>query len=200
MRKRGKASDEGREASVETRKDNVDSAARIFQDYGDEIYAMIHFQANGRANADDIFQALFLSLAQKSIPAGHTNIKGYLYRAIANDVIDVGRRSKTYQNRVTRYAEQQGYYSPVQDAPETAVVETEQVQRICDLIEEHLPRCEAQAVTLTQIEDLSTEEAARIMGVEKRTISRYKCVGLKKIRQILAEEKQCAEEITNDSP
>ncbi|HUT30589.1 MAG TPA: RNA polymerase sigma factor [Sedimentisphaerales bacterium] len=182
MRKGKKTRVSGREV-----RRNVERAAEIFGQYADDIQAMIRFQVEDESQIDDIFQNLFLSLVNKPIPSSITNIKGYLYRAVTHDVIDSSRRTRSYQNQASRLAEYR-QYKVVEETPHSTVVELEEAQRLFDLVEENLPVCEAQAVVLTCADNLDAGQAAKRMGVNRRTVSRYKCVGLKKIRRCLLEE------------
>jgi len=186
MRKGRKAQRGGREARRDARK-NVQRAAEIFDQYGDEIEALIRFQVQDQTAIDDIFQNLFLSLVNKPVPRGISNVKGYLYRAITNDVIDSVRRARNYQTQASRIVERRNYVA-FEQGSDTTVIEVEELDRLSELIRENLPRCEAEAITLTCIDELDAGEAARRMGVNKRTVSRYKCIGLRKIRKYLREE------------
>ena len=83
----------------------VERAGEIFDHYGHEIRAMIDFSIKDKARGDDIFQDLFVSVVKNPIPSGIENVRGYLYRAIANDIIDRLRRTMNHQEAVQMYAE-----------------------------------------------------------------------------------------------
>jgi len=175
----------GRKAT-ESAQEKVRRAAEIFEQYGDLIRSMILFNVNDELEADDIFQDFFLSLVRKPVPPTVKDIKGYLYRAILNDVLDSARRVKSYKVRLHRYAE---YVKDVQvqQGPEGVLARAEQVQRVLRLVEEHLPPHQAQAVSHRYCDGRSMHEAAKKMTVTERTVSRYICMGLKKIRCLLCE-------------
>jgi len=173
----------GQNANIRKR---VEQAAEIFEKHGDVIRAMIRFQVSDESKVDDIFQDLFLSVVEKPIPADMQNIKGYLYRAITNDVIDVARRTRSYRDRVSRYAESRER-STSQEEPQNTVVQAEEIQKLFQLIEGQLPPCEAEAVIQRYRYDHDTACAAEQMRVDARTVSRYICVALKKIRQFIRE-------------
>jgi DNA-directed RNA polymerase specialized sigma24 family protein len=97
------------------------------------------------------------------------------------------RRAKNYQGQASKIVEHRSYVA-FGDGPDTTVIEVEELDRLAELIREQLPRCEAEAVTLTCIDELDAGEAARLMGVNRRTVSRYKCIGLRKIRRYLQEQ------------
>lgn len=165
----------------------VRSAAQIFEKHGDDIHTIIRFNVKDNALADDVFQEFFLSIMNNSIPASIKDIKGYLYRAVTNDIIDVARRTKNARERIQRYAECRRY-SIIQDDPENIVIQAEETEQMFRVIERQLPRCEAQAIIQRFRHDRDISQTAKAMKVKKRTISRYLCVALKKIRQLLREK------------
>ena len=175
----------GREANAKIQK-RVKVAGAIFDEYGDRILAIIRFKVSNRSEADDIFQDFFLSLVHKPVPEGIQNIEGYLYRAIINDIIDMGRRTKSYRSQLDRYAKYRKYSAKYED-PHNIMIQAEEVQKMFQLIERQLPPREAEAVIERYCHDCSIDNASKRMYVGKKTFSRYLCMGLKKIRQLLHE-------------
>jgi RNA polymerase sigma factor (sigma-70 family) len=164
----------------------VELACKIFDEYGALIYAVIHLQVNNKSDIDDIYQNLFLSLIHKPIPSHIQNTMGYIYKAITNDVIDCTRRRRAYKDAISRYAKCVRC-DTVQKDPEKVAIQTEETQRIFRLIETRLPRHEAQAITKQYGQGRDPSDAARRMHVSRRTLSRYICTGLKKLRQFINE-------------
>ncbi len=162
--------------------EQVRAAGRIFDEYGDAIRDMIKIYLPNRAEADDIFQELFLSLVYNPMPEGIGNVRGYLYRSIRNDVFDAWRRCARYQGQLRRYLE---YRMPSQaePGPDRRLQQREQVCELFRLAETRLCRHESQAVIRRYRYQQSTDESAKAMRVAKKTVYRYVCVGLKKIRQ-----------------
>jgi RNA polymerase sigma factor (sigma-70 family) len=180
----------GKDVGAKSKK-NVQRAAKVFEQYGDEIHAMIKFQINDESRMDDIFQNLFVSLVRNPIPAGISNVKGYLYRAVKNDVIDASRRTRSHENCIRKYAERQGDVEvAAHRSPDSHAVEFEEIVNLCWLIAEALPPSEAKAVILTCRDDLSMTEAGDEMGVNARSVSRYKCLGLRKAREVLRDKEE----------
>ena len=163
---------------------NVARAAEIFSEYGDFIRTVIYYHVENNAQADDLFQDFFLSLVSKPIPANIQNVKGYLYKAITNDIVDAVRRVEKYKTRMNKYAERLNY-SVNNNRPENAFIETEQTNKMFRLIEGWLRHSEAQAITLRYRNSYNIKEAAKKMHVNNRTISRYISAGLSKVRQFL---------------
>jgi RNA polymerase sigma-70 factor (ECF subfamily) len=162
----------------------VNIAAKVFGEYGDFIHAVIRYKVGNEAQADDLFQDFFLSIVSKPPPPSLQNIKGYLYRAITNDIVDAMRRMKRYESHVRKYGEQL-HYSINKNGLENTLIEGEELDKLFAIVKQGLPESESQAIALRYRDSRSIEEAAEKMGVNNRTISRYISVGLKKIRRFL---------------
>ena len=167
---------------------NVDRAAEIFSKYEDFILAVIRYRVGNNAQADDLFQDLFLSLVSKPIPPGIQNIKSYLYKAITNDIIDAARRVENYKTLMHKYFESIDY-SINKNTPENALIKKEELDKMLALIKGRLPHSEAQVITLRFRDNFSIKEIAQKMHVNSRTVSRYISVGLSKVCQFFSEKK-----------
>ncbi|HCO93028.1 MAG TPA: hypothetical protein DIU00_03605 [Phycisphaerales bacterium] len=170
---------------TEVRK-RVGLAAEIFDRYGDEIRAIIHFNVKDKSKADDIFQEFFVSIVRKPIPTDIQDIRGYLYRAVTNDVIDTSRQTKKHRDRVQKYAECRKYFVISEDPQETAI-QVENTKKMLQLIESHLPKREAEVVVQRFGHGFNTTDTAERMQVDKRIVSRYLSAALKKMRQYVPE-------------
>ena len=173
-------------ALLDTRKRqcDVDHAAAIFAEYGSFIRAVIRSQVNSETKADDMFQDFFLSLVCKPVPQNVRNIKGYLYRAITNDIADIIRLTKKYRNCIYEYAKCCNH-SHRQEIPENIVMELEEIKRIFELVDKLLPETEAQAVRFQYRDGLDAKEIAEKMSVRNATIRGYVSEGLSRIRRLL---------------
>jgi len=165
--------------------ERLKSAAELFDKYGSIIRAMIRSHLNDPSKVDDIFQDLFLSLVYKPIPPDIKDVRGYLYIAIKNDVLDAVRQSKVYQDRIHKYAQCRRYSATQQD-PQSTVIQSEETQVVFQMVEGKLSHHEAEAIILRYKHDQDIGDAAREMRVNRRTFSRYVCTGLKKVRQFCA--------------
>jgi len=168
---------------------NIDRAAEIFSKYEDFILAVIRYQVGNNAQADDLFQDFFLSLASRPIPPGIQNIKSYLYRAITNDIVDTARRAEKYKTLMHKYFECIDY-SINKNTPENALIEKEELDKTLALIKGRLPHSEARAVTLRFGDNFSIKEIAKKMHVNSRTASSYISVGLSKVRHFFNSKKR----------
>lgn len=162
---------------------NVVRATKVFEEHGDFIHTIIHSNVKNYAEAEDLFQDLFLFLISKPIPEEVQNVRGFLYCVVSGKVKDAFRRIERYQGRIHRYAERRRRIT--ENHPESIIIEVEETEKMFELIRKHLPTNEALAITLRHRNSCDTEEVAKKMGVKPRTISRYVSIGLKKIRQVL---------------
>ena len=163
---------------------DVDHAAEIFAEYGGFIRAIIHSQVKNETQADDMFQDFFLSLVCKPVPQNVKNIKGYLYRAITNDIIDSARRVERYMNHMHKYSKYLN--SPINErTPEDAFINVEETNKMFELIKGRLRNNEFQAITLRYKSYHSVKIVAKIMGVKCKSVREYTSRGLSKIRQSL---------------
>lgn len=169
---------------IESCSDSVSMAYEVFAEHSSFIRAVIGSQVKNEAQADDIFQNLFLSLIHKPVPEGVRDIKGYLYKAIINDIVDAARRVERYQALVHRYSEQLNF-SISRSSPEDALTIREETDKVLELISRQLRKSEFQAITLRYGSCTDISEVAEKMGVNSGTVRRYISVGLAKVRKLL---------------
>jgi RNA polymerase sigma factor (sigma-70 family) len=167
--------------------EKVDIATMIFKEHGDMIRTIIRYFVSDVSKADDIYQDFFLSIVHKPVPLGIQDLRGYLYRAIMNDIRDRARRAEGYQARIRKYAEFRKY-SVIEEQAQVIVARDEEHQKMVQLIERQLPHYEAEAIILRYCHDKNIRDAAEKMRVNKRTFSVYLCGGLKKIRRFVREK------------
>lgn len=160
------------------------AAARIFSEHGRFIRTVIRFQTNDASREEDLFQEFFLSLIRRPLPAHVRNIRGYLYRAIINDVVDLARRHEKYYRHLKKHAEEIRI-SINKRTPEDATIETEQTVSVFGHLARHLRRREWQVVTMRFRDNYSIAEIAAKIGVDKRTVSRYLSSGLSRLRRVI---------------
>ena len=163
---------------------NVGQATVIFARYADFIRAVIHSQVRNEAQADDMFQDFFLSLVHKPVPQNVKNIKGYLYRAITNDIIDSVRRVERYRDHMHKYSKHLNH--PINKrTPEDAFIYVEETNKMFESIKGRLRNNEFQAISLRYKSHNSIKNVAKIMGVKCKSVREYTSRGLSKIRQSL---------------
>lgn len=168
---------------------NVEHAAEVFEENGDFIRAVIRFHVKDEAEAEDLFQDLFLFLISKPIPEEVQNVKGFLHRVISGIAKEAFRRIERYQARIHRYAKRN--LRTIKNRPEELLMEVEETKKMFELIKRRLPPPEALAVTSRYRDNCDTGEVAAKMGVKPRSVSRYVSAGLKKLRCAFG-ERQCS--------
>ncbi|MHC4397183.1 MAG: sigma-70 family RNA polymerase sigma factor [Planctomycetota bacterium] len=164
--------------------ENVKHAAKIFEENSGMFRAAIRSQVNDKSVIDDIFQNLFLSLVHSPVPSDIENVEGYLRRAIRNDVIDSAIKNRCRRVREQKYTEM-SMVSTRYDDPKDTVTMCDVIQHIFEIIEDRLPAHEARALIEKYRYNRDDGEAARIMGITRRSFSHYLCTGLKKARRYI---------------
>jgi RNA polymerase sigma factor (sigma-70 family) len=162
----------------------VELATGIFAEHEATIRLMIRQHVANREEEDEVYQNLFLSLVCSPPPQPLANVQAYLSTVIRNDVIDTVRQRRSRQETVSKYAMSQTH-DEVEDAPDDLVTRAEEVQRITDLVDKILPAREAMAVIERYVYGYSMTDIAVHMRVKERTVSRYACVGIRRIRNAI---------------
>jgi RNA polymerase sigma factor (sigma-70 family) len=162
-------------------------ATEIFSLYGDFIRSIIHYQVKDANLVDDVFQDFFLYLVANPVPPDVRNVKNYLYRIVINDSKNAIQRIGNYQGRIQRYSKILKN-SINNDLPEKALIVAEETEKALRMIEDLLPRCESQAITLRFKDDSGAEKVSKQRGISKRSVSRYASVGLSKLRKYIVKK------------
>lgn len=177
--------------------ERVRRAADVFETYGDEIRAMISLNVREESVADDIFQNLFLSIVRTPIPHNVDRVPAYLYRIVANDVIDENRRLNNYVEFV-RYYRECGKHRATQDGPENDVIEAEETREMLRSLRKWLPYHEAEAIIQRYFYDNKAGVAARKMELDSKTYSQYLHRGKAKIRRLQRKKREKQEDSKNE--
>jgi len=167
--------------------ERVAAAEAVFREHWVMINEAVKACMRNSCEAEDVLQDLFISLVEKPIPSGVRNVRQYLFRTIRNDVTDAVRRRRNYDARIERYARRRPE-ATAGEFPHDILARAEETHRIFQLVERHLPQREAEAVMQRYRYDKDTGDAAEAMGVNSRTFSRYVCMGIKKIRELVCGE------------
>ena len=121
------------------------------------------------------------------MPGDIRNIRGILYRVWTDRIKDSFRKIDNYQTKIKRYARQHDDLDKT--SPENRLIEKEELEKMFKLIHRELPANEARAIELRFKHKRNRNEAAKIMGVDPSTVSRYVSVGIKKVRDTFDENK-----------
>jgi len=166
---------------------DVQHATAIFLEHFDFIRAVIRYKIKDEGLAEDLFHNFFLSLVSRPVPAEVQDIKGYIYKAIINDVTDHIRHLGRYQSLTHRCANYKKL-TVNNRVPEDALMEKEQTDRMIELIRKRVTKNEFKAITSRYSEGLSIKEVADRMSINNRSVSRYISTGIRKVKQFLVIE------------
>lgn len=174
--------------NTERQGEAVAAAVRIFGEHGSFIRSMIRLRVCDVSRREDVFQELFLRLVDRPVSSDVRNIRGYLYRMIVHDAVDVVREQENEYHHLKKYAER-NRISIYNHASRNAISEEaqEKASAFTCLIRQ-LRRREAQVMTLRYRDNYSIPEIAAEMGIDRRSVSRYLTSGLRELRRLLAVE------------
>ncbi len=173
---------------------DVQHATAILSEYGDFIRAVIRCKIKDESVIEDLCHNLFLSLVSSPVPREVRDIKAYIYKAIINGVVDHLRYLERYQTLTHRRAD----YNKIivnNRLPEDALIEKEQIEKTVELIKKRVTKKEFKAIASRHLEGLTLKEAADIMSINNRSVSRYISAGIRKVKQFLVTE----QEVKNDN-
>ena len=168
--------------------DSVKRATKLFKQHGDFIRLVIQFNVKNEALCEDIFQDLFLYSVFKPIPEDVQDVRAFLYRIISNRIKDAFRKVAAYQKKIRRYAHGLDSHDNDFPNPEKIMHEIEEMEEIFKVIERHLSQKTARALTLRYKNDCDISEVGEKMGIKSRSVSRYVCTGLKRMRSVIRED------------
>lgn len=171
---------------------SVRLAAKIFDEHGSFIRAVINCRLRDEHLRSDVYHDFFLSLVRKPIPEEVTNIKGYIYRAICNDIYDAKRRLNRYEQHLQQHR-QICETAAADFASDKSLVDTEEICKLFDIIDMQLSSSEAKALKLRYQSELSNIEIAERLNVSHATVSTYMSTGLKKLREMITKGQERSE-------
>jgi len=163
--------------------ENLSAARKIFFEYGDFIYGVIRFTIKDEIEVEDVFHDIFLHFISKPVPKDVRNIKCFLYKVVSDKTKDAIRKIDRYNRRVQRYGRRWCCYDETE--PYDSLIEREETAKMFSLMRKNLSPQEATAITLRYYHDNKISSVAQKMGIQKRSVSRYISVGLKKVRAVM---------------
>jgi RNA polymerase sigma factor (sigma-70 family) len=174
------------ELSVDTERQGeaVAAAVRVFTEYGGFVRSIIRLWVRDVCRREDMFQELFLRLVEQPVPSGAQNVRGYLYRAILRDAVDLTREEVTEKRHLKEYAER-NRISIHNSLSRRALLEE---GSIFGCLIRQLRQREAQVLTLRYRDDYSIPEIAAEIGIDRYSVSRYLTSGLRELKRKLAVE------------
>lgn len=157
----------------------------IFERYHRRIYRIAYGVLRQREDALDVVQEVFIKLF-RSIKSfkGQSAFYTYLYRLAMNTAIDHSRRSK--RGRWISLEGEQGF-QPVDGEgkrPDRLAAQRELEEKVKWAIDQ-LPRDQRAALIYREIEELSYQEIAEVMGCSIGTVMSRLHYGRKRLQQLL---------------
>ncbi len=173
---------------MKTKLRNVDYATRLFDKYGTFIRAVIDYQVSDEEVQEDIYQEFFLLFVAKPVPDDVENVKSFLYKIINDYIKDRYRSRKRYQRRIKQYSVKVNNHD-FRNEPSKKLENFEELKYFLGVLKRKLSTKEREAIEYKYRHGWDIHEISRKMDIDKRSVSRYVSVGLKKIKDYY-EEKQ----------
>lgn len=157
---------------------------QAYETYSDDLFRYCFFKLNDRELAKDLLQETFSRAWQyleRGIDVG--NLKAFLYKIIANLIIDEYRKRKP--NDSLEVLHEEGFDPPFDD--------TERWMDVMDGTEalkliKKIPQPYGEAVFMRYVQELSLSEIAEITGETENTIAVRIHRGLNKLRALFHHE------------
>jgi RNA polymerase sigma factor (sigma-70 family) len=167
-------------------KERVELASEIIRRYDSSIRALIRSYVRNDHDADDIYQNVFLSLIRVP-PTSFTFLTAYLRQIVRNHAADLARRAESRARFASDYVS--GHREePVSADPANILIEAEQMRVVKEFFESVLPSHQAKVLMERCGRGNNTQETAQRLGLKRRTVSRYYCMAVKRVRQIARDE------------
>ncbi len=157
----------------------------IFGQYHQKVYRIAYGVLRQREDALDVVQDVFIKLF-RSIKAfkGKSAFYTYLYRLAMNTAIDYSRRSK---KTASFSLDEEGRFEPadrVETRPDHLAAQKELEEKVKWAIDQ-LPHDQRATLIYREIEELSYQEIAEVMGCSVGTVMSRLHYGRKKLQNLL---------------
>ncbi len=130
----------------------------------------------------DCLQDLFLRMWEKRESlVGVENIKPYLFQAVRNNLVRRVKRQAIFSDITKNEVEPLDDMSPESDwiLHETDLLTSEKLKHAIEL----LPKRQREALYLKYYQNLSYEEIADVMGLQRQAVANYLQYGIQKLRE-----------------
>ena len=149
----------------------------IVRTHGSMVYRLALVQTRNRADAEDVFQDVFVALVRRMTRGGRgfesaEHVRAWLLRATVDrgrDLARAARRQRTQSLGEFPAELAEGYFRCAPDQ-ERRIIEHEEAQMLWRAVGELPPKLRA-TVHLFYVEGLSCEETARALGVTVSTVT-----------------------------
>jgi len=162
-------------------KDAQSQAEELFLEHGEFLMNVLSRDLP-EPDALDAFQCFYLNVVMKGLPDNIKDIRGYLYQAARNAVIDHWRKTSTYQEKIRLYSQQTK--PKFSEDPAKKVMQSELQIKVFEKIGHFLCPSINQVFVQKYQHDLDNDKIAEKMNISKRTVSSYSSVGTKQIQEL----------------
>jgi RNA polymerase sigma-70 factor, ECF subfamily len=156
----------------------ADAALQLFDLYADKVFEFAKYSLNNRTEAEDVVQEVFLRVLRHwDRVQNQSDPKVWLWTVARNCIRDAQRRH--YRNR-EHAVEDMETVGPTAKGSDS-LVEVEDILR-------ELPEAHREVVYLRLLEDLSTEQTARILGCPAGRVRATLHRAVKTLRETLRDD------------
>jgi len=185
LRTKGKLSSEEAELVSRCQQGDQNSMNEVFSRYHDKVYRVAYGVVTNREDALDIVQEVFVNLF-RSIKnfKGKSNFYTYIYRMAMNTAIDYSRKVKRFP---TSSIGEGGRGQPSDGAekrPDSLLLDKELDEKLNAAMAK-LPKDQKAAIIYRDVEGLSYQEMAEVMGCNIGTVMSRLHYARKRMRELL---------------
>lgn len=149
--------------------DSSEAIAALVEEYSSTLYRVAYSVTRNVAEAEDAVQETFLRVLRHSEKLGEIrDQRVWLVRIVWNVVLDKKRRAKTRPETDDIADHARSLRATGLPADQNAI-SSQQYRRILALIDQ-LPRKEREAILLSAVEELSTVQAAEVLGTTESSV------------------------------
>jgi RNA polymerase sigma factor (sigma-70 family) len=160
-----------------------DQLLAAYLDKRDDLVRFLTARLGSAAAAEDLAQDLYVRLATITLAGPVENPSAFLYRAAINLMLDRGRgdlraarRDQDWQASQSLFID--GVAASDAPSPEEATSARQRLRLLADAVED-LPPKTRRAFELSKFEGLSQAEAAKRLGVTRKTVENQLAAALK---------------------
>jgi RNA polymerase sigma-70 factor, ECF subfamily len=149
--------------------DSSEAIAALVEEYGPTLYRVAYSVTRNVAEAEDAVQETFLRVLRHREKLGEIrDHRVWLVRIVWNVVLDKKRRAKT-RPETDDIADHDRSLRASGLAADQSAISSQQYRRILGLIDQ-LPRKEREAILLSAVEELTTAQAAEVLGTTESSV------------------------------
>ncbi|WP_417134569.1 RNA polymerase sigma factor [Rubneribacter badeniensis] len=165
--------------------DRSEALARAMRDWGDAVYRLALGQTRSRADAEDVYQDVFLRLYNRTDPfSSGEHQKAWLLRVTVNRCHDLAR-SSWKRRTVELDPERDAPLANADGAPDASGALDGEDAAVWEAVGE-LPENLRAAVHLHYVEGYSTDEIARILNSQPATVRTWLHRARTRMRELLS--------------